>query len=50
MAQNAIRILEDDVTLEKFKTNARKEAAKFDIQNIVPLYESLYKRALEKVS
>ncbi|WP_298324001.1 N-acetyl-alpha-D-glucosaminyl L-malate synthase BshA [uncultured Dokdonia sp.] len=50
MAQNAIRILEDDDTLEKFKTNARKEAAKFDIQNIVPLYESLYKRALEKVS
>ncbi|AWH74861.1 N-acetyl-alpha-D-glucosaminyl L-malate synthase BshA [Dokdonia sp. Dokd-P16] len=50
MAQNAIRILEDDDTLEKFKTNARKEAAKFDIQNIVPLYESLYKRALEEVS
>ncbi len=50
MAQNAIRILEDDDTLEKFKTNARKEAAKFDIQNIVPLYESLYKRALDKVS
>ncbi|WP_035337638.1 N-acetyl-alpha-D-glucosaminyl L-malate synthase BshA [Dokdonia sp. PRO95] len=50
MAQNAIRILEDDDTLAKFKTNARKEAAKFDIQNIVPLYESLYKRALEKVS
>ena len=50
MAQNAIRILEDDDTLAKFKTNARKEAAKFDIQNIVPLYETLYKRALEKVS
>ena len=50
MAQNAIRILEDDDTLEKFKTNARKEAAKFDIQNIVPLYESLYKRVLEEFS
>jgi len=50
MAQNAIRILEDDDTLEKFKNNARKEAAKFDIQNIVPLYESLYKRVLEKFS
>ena len=50
MAQNAIRILEDDAVLEKFKTNAKKEAAKFDIQNIVPLYEELYKKALVKVS
>lgn len=48
MAQNAIRILEDDTTLEQFKTNAKKEAAKFDIQNIVPLYEELYERALVK--
>lgn len=48
MAQNAIRILEDDATLEQFKTNAKKEAAKFDIQNIVPLYEELYERALVK--
>jgi len=50
MAQNAIRILQDDETLEKFKNNARKEAAKFDIQNIVPLYEKLYENALIKVS
>ena len=48
MAQNAIRILEDDKILEEFKTNAKKEAAKFDIQNIVPLYEELYERALVK--
>lgn len=50
MAQNAIRILQDDATLETFKENAKKEAAKFDIQNIVPLYEDLYERALVKVS
>ena len=50
MAQNAIRILQDDTTLETFKENAKKEAAKFDIQNIVPLYEDLYERALVKVS
>ena len=49
MAMNAIRILEDDKTLETFKVNARKEAAKFDIKNIVPLYEELYERALVKV-
>lgn len=50
MAQNAIRILENDDTLAAFKKNARKEAAKFDIQNIVPLYEELYTKALEQVS
>ncbi|TVZ51103.1 N-acetyl-alpha-D-glucosaminyl L-malate synthase BshA [Dokdonia sp. Hel_I_53] len=49
MAQNAIRILQDDIVLEKFKNNAKKEAAKFDIQNIVPLYEQLYERALLQV-
>lgn len=49
MAMNAIRILEDDVTLETFKENAKKEAAKFDINKIVPLYEQLYRKALTKV-
>ncbi len=49
MAQNAIRILQDDIILETFKNNAKKEAAKFDIQNIVPLYEQLYERALTKL-
>lgn len=49
MAQNAIRILQDDETLETFKENAKKEAAKFDINRIVPLYEALYKRALDSV-
>ena len=46
MAQNALRILEDDKVLENFKTNARKEAAKFDINNIVPIYEGHYEEAL----
>ncbi len=48
MAQNAIRILQDDVILREFKHNAKREAAKFDINNIVPLYEELYEKALVK--
>jgi N-acetyl-alpha-D-glucosaminyl L-malate synthase BshA len=48
MAQNAIRILQDDATLKTFKRNAKREAAKFDIQNVVPLYEELYEKALVK--
>lgn len=46
MAQNAIRILQDDATLNTFKRNAKREAAKFDIQNVVPLYEELYSKVL----
>lgn len=46
MAQNSIRILQDDDTLNTFKKNAKREAAKFDIQNIVPLYEELYEKVL----
>ncbi|WP_299682887.1 N-acetyl-alpha-D-glucosaminyl L-malate synthase BshA [uncultured Dokdonia sp.] len=46
MAQNAIRILQDDDTLNTFKKNAKQEARKFDIQNIVPLYEELYEKVL----
>lgn len=48
MAQNAIRILQDDAVLTTFKRNAKREAAKFDIQNVVPLYEELYEKVLVK--
>lgn len=48
MAQNAIRILQDDNTLSTFKRNAKREAAKFDIQIVVPLYEELYEKVLVK--
>ncbi|MFA5557561.1 MAG: N-acetyl-alpha-D-glucosaminyl L-malate synthase BshA [Flavobacteriaceae bacterium] len=42
MAENALKILQDDKTLEQFKKNAHQIALKFDIQNILPLYENLY--------
>lgn len=46
MAQNAIQILKEDDTLSTFKTNALAKAKQFDIQNILPLYEELYLRAI----
>jgi N-acetyl-alpha-D-glucosaminyl L-malate synthase BshA len=49
MALNGIKILKDPSTLETFKENAKKEAAKFDIHHIVPLYEELYEKALVNV-
>lgn len=42
MAKNAIHILKDDVTLDQFKINAYEQAKKFDIANILPMYEGLY--------
>nr|WP_315179669.1 N-acetyl-alpha-D-glucosaminyl L-malate synthase BshA [uncultured Flavobacterium sp.] len=48
MAQNALKILKDDATLHKFKENALSVAKQFDIKNILPLYEALYKKAIKK--
>ena len=49
MAENALRILKDDATLKEFKQNALKIAEKFDIKNIVPLYETLYLQAINSL-
>ena len=46
MAQNAITILQDMNTLEIFKNNAYQLAKTFDIENILPIYENLYQRAI----
>jgi hypothetical protein len=46
MSKNALHILQDEATLQKFKANALIQAKKFDIENIVPLYEALYKKVI----
>ena len=46
MSKNALAILKDETTLLKFKANALAQAKKFDIENIVPQYEALYKRMI----
>lgn len=46
MSDNAIAILSDQQTHNRFKKNALKQAQKFDIHNIVPLYEKLYEKTL----
>jgi N-acetyl-alpha-D-glucosaminyl L-malate synthase BshA len=48
MAENALKILKDDETLKKFKENALNVAKRFDIKNILPLYEELYKKAINQ--
>jgi N-acetyl-alpha-D-glucosaminyl L-malate synthase BshA len=46
MCKNAILILQDKETHNRFKANALTQARKFDIGNIVPQYEKLYQRLI----
>jgi N-acetyl-alpha-D-glucosaminyl L-malate synthase BshA len=46
MAANALKIIQDEKTLQEFKIRALETAKQFDIQNILPLYEALYLRAI----
>lgn len=44
MSSKAIELLRDDETLNTFKANAAQHAKQFDITNIIPKYEALYRR------
>lgn len=45
MAENALAILQDPEVLAQFKKRALQAAQKFDITNILPLYEAVYEKA-----
>jgi hypothetical protein len=46
MSRKALDILRDNETLNAFKKRAAAHAKKYDIANIVPVYEELYERFL----
>src|SRR6187402_1666789 len=48
MADNALKILKEDKVLNEFKKNAFHVAESFDIKNILPIYEALYLKAINK--
>ncbi len=48
MTKNAIHILSDESRLNEFKANARKEAQKFDLHQIVPQYEAIYEETMSR--
>lgn len=48
MAADAISILKDQDTLDRFKTNALEQSSKFAIEKIVPQYEALYTEVVAK--
>ena len=48
MSINALHILTDKNVLATFKANAKQQASKFDIHQIVPQYEAIYQDTLSK--
>jgi N-acetyl-alpha-D-glucosaminyl L-malate synthase BshA len=47
MAKNAVALLRDEAKLKQFKEQAFGQAKKFDILNILPVYEKLYQKVLK---
>jgi N-acetyl-alpha-D-glucosaminyl L-malate synthase BshA len=47
MAKNAIDLLKNEEKLKQFKLRAFGQAKKFDILNILPMYERLYNRVVQ---
>lgn len=44
MSMHAIELLKDEAKLMQFREAARAQAAAFDLNNILPIYEALYNR------
>ena len=48
MSANALKLLKNEELLAEFKENALQQALKFDLMKILPQYEKLYERLLQK--
>ena len=49
MAENAVSILKDEATLERFREGALEQARRFDVDIVLPRYEELYEGVLAQV-
>jgi L-malate glycosyltransferase len=48
LSRKGLALLQNEALLESFRQNAHEQASKFDINNIVPVYESLYEKVIAK--
>lgn len=48
MSNYTIKLLSDEAQLVQMKKNAKQQALKFDLVNILPVYEAMYNRTLEQ--
>lgn len=46
MSNYTIKLLSDDNLLAQMKKNAKEQALRFDLTNILPLYEKMYAETL----
>jgi len=42
MSNYTIKLLSDEKLLAQMKKNAKEQAMKFDLKNILPIYEKMY--------
>jgi N-acetyl-alpha-D-glucosaminyl L-malate synthase BshA len=49
MAKNAIYLLKSDEILNQFKQNAKNHTKQFSLENVLPLYENIYKSCAVEV-
>lgn len=47
MVAHSLQILKDDATLQQFKEQAYQHSKEFSVEKIVPLYETIYNKALK---
>ena len=48
MAQNALKILQDEAVHQQFRQEALKQAQRFDLHNILPIYEEYYETVIKE--
>lgn len=47
MARRALQVLQDEDTLQGFRNRAFRKAMEFDLENIIPQYENLYRETIK---
>ncbi len=47
MSNYTIKLLSNEELLTKMKQNAKDQAIKFDLKNILPIYEKMYRTTIE---
>ncbi|MEC5393998.1 N-acetyl-alpha-D-glucosaminyl L-malate synthase BshA [Bergeyella sp. RCAD1439] len=48
MANYTVKLLSNEVLLAEMKHNAKQQALRFDITNVIPLYEAMYEETLRR--
>ena len=49
MAKNALKIVKDEATLQRFKNNAKAHTKQFSLKSVLPVYEDIYESLRVKV-